>query len=57
MEKDETWKVVSESPWIISKSGRTGGTIIYYDVGSRNNYVAWHKEKDMFMGWIGKDKI
>lgn len=57
MKKENHWKKVTEKPWIVGKNGETAGTIIYYEVGSRKNYIAWHKEKDTFMCWIGKDQI
>lgn len=50
MEKSEDWKLVKESPWF-------DGTIQYYDVGSRVDYVAWHKETNMFLGWIRKNQV
>lgn len=48
MKIKENWKPIKEEPWF------TGGTIIYYDTGNRNDYAMWHKESDCFVAWIRK---
>jgi len=44
-------KVIHEQPWWL------GGTMQFLDTGDRKYYAVWHKENEVFMGWMGKEAV
>lgn len=51
MEMGSDWKVVKTEDW------KLGGTVTYYDVGSKKDYVMWHNEQNCFVAWIRKEIV